>query len=537
MITIKENQSLGFNITSDSCKCGGVYCQPILTTDKTMIQGYVTPQSNVNLVTDGDFAASTNWNLGAGWSISAGKLFATNIAGTTATSNLPIGLTQDRIYLIRTKVTVTSVGSATPGNGWKIKVNDQLLSLPQLTANNSSLTGTWLFKCAAIATDVVEFSTNESTIDFNVDYFEMYELSEVGMALYNGSTLIDDNTTFTGSNFLHYIIDYGILTSGSILYEGDYAYNEEVVSFNLYIDDWSTITTYTGCATIKIYDLLTTYNHIRNSYFDASYLLSYWTAGADWAWNSSKACYTRAAISRNFLTQTFYVPGGSEYLFEFTVDGIAAGKEIEVIFTTPLGIDSWFYQTDGNKSQSFDLSSFSGQQTMTISFSESTSNPELTFCIDRVTCTSTAPDSLNESACINLAETHDCTLLFTATNDDNAFGFDYSTETFKHYLRVKAKYAISSFPEEKEDYLFSDNSRRLLFARRDTEYGVKVTDAPEYIHACLSMMRLNDTFTIDGNEYIATGNYEYKTRKTSELAQADFSVVDTNGIASNYSCS
>ena len=532
-ITIKDNQSLGFNVNSDSCRCGGNYCQPILTTDKTMIQGYVTPQSNVNLVTDGDFAASTNWNLGAGWTISGGKLNATNIAGTVAESIQPLRLTAGRIYLIRSKVTVTSVGSATSGNGWKIKVNDQLLSLPQLTAQNTSLTGTWLFKCGAIATDVVEFSTNESTIDFNVDYFEMYELSQVGMALYDGATLIDDNTTFTGSNFLHYIIDYGILTSGSILYEGDYAYNSNVVSFNLYIDDWSTITTYTGCATIRIYDLLSTYNRVRNGDFFLS--LMHWTVGSHWAYSSGKACYTGDGVTTGALSQIIYLMGGSEYDLTFDIDGLSGGEELDFITIYPL-TSTTIACANGSNSTTIDLTGYTGLTAVTIRFIDK-NNSTLTCCVDNVSCVISSPDSLNESACINLAETHDCTLLFTATNDDNAFGFDYTTETFTHYLRVKAKYAISGFPEEKEDYLFSDNSRRLLFARRETEYDIKVTDAPEYIHACLSMMRLNDTFTIDGSEYIASGNYEYKTRKTSELAQSSFTVKDVDGIASNYSCS
>lgn len=188
------------------------------------------------------------------------------------------------------------------------------------------------------------------------------------------------------------------------------------------------------------------------------------------------------------------------------------------------------------------MTSYTGLTEVTIKFIDNNLST-LTCCVDNVSCVISEPDSLNESACINLATTQDCTLLFTATNDDNAFGFDYTTETFTHYLRVKAKYAISGFPEEKEDYLFSDNSRRLLFARRETEYDIKVTDAPEYIHACLSMMRLNDDFTAQAvnettaSELIASGSYDYKTRKTSELAQSSFTVKGAIGIASNYSCS
>lgn len=531
-ITIKENQSIGFN-SDDTCKCGGNYCQPILTTDKLSLQGFVTPQNSVNLVADGDFGASTNWTLGAGWTISGGKLNATNISGTTADSVMALLLTAGKNYLIRSKITVTNVGSATSGNGFIIKVNNQMLSLPQLTANNASLTGTWLFKCGAVTTDAVQFSTNESTIDFNVDYFEIYELSEVGLAIYNGSTLADNITSFTGSNYLHYIIDNGVLTTGSILYEGDYAYNAEIVSFNLYIDDWSTVTSYTGCATLRIYDTLSSANRIRNGGFLLN--LNYWTAGAHWAYSAGKACYTGDGVSTGSLYQNIYLEGENSYTLSFDVSGLSGGEALDLILILPTS-STTTPCVNGTNTVTINLNAFIGLQTITVRFIDH-NNSTLTCCVDNVSCIQSAPDALNSSDCIKLSDSFDCSILFTATNSDNAFGFDYVTEDFTHYLRLEAKLELIGFPEEKEEYRFSDNSRVLLYAESEEQYELRITDAPDYIHACLRMMRLNDTFTIDGIDYVVDGSYELRNRKTSKLKQAVFTVKKAQGISSNYSCS
>lgn len=67
-IYIKPNQPLGNSV--NACACPGDYCQPIETGDTTILQGYVTPGSGVNLVSNGEFDASSNWSLDTGWTIS-----------------------------------------------------------------------------------------------------------------------------------------------------------------------------------------------------------------------------------------------------------------------------------------------------------------------------------------------------------------------------------------------------------------------------------------------------------------------------------
>ncbi len=134
---------------------------------------------------------------------------------------------------------------------------------------------------------------------------------------------------------------------------------------------------------------------------------------------------------------------------------------------------------------------------------------------------------------ISLKTSQPDTLLLTATNNDGAFGFDYS-EGLIHSIRIKAKRDVTSYPEEAETYTYSDNSETLLFGRTQVEHTIFITDAPDYVHACLRHLRLHDTFMIAGVEYVRSGAYELNRRKTSALKQAVFTVREKEGVGSNY---
>lgn len=531
-ISILPNQSLGFNI-SDACGCGGSYCQPIQTTDKAMIQGYVDVATQEQLLIQGDFSASTNWTLGAGWSISGGKLHATNISGTTATSIAKLSLNTVKLYLIQASITVTSVGSAGTSQGFIIKVNGQSLTLPTATAYNGNLVGTWLYSPGAISSDVVEFSTNESTIDFDVNYFRIYELSQVGLALFNSNgTLEDDIYSFTGANSLKYYYNGEYFTGTSILNVGATAISGNVVMFEMYLDTWSSITDYTGCLTARIYDTTFWQNRVRNPNFsDGS---SCWTlsAGIDGGWSisSNKACYASAGAIAP-LYQSVELLGGIDYNLDFVLSGNTGGESVVVTYTVDGGSPITATYSSGYL---LDLTAYTGIVTVVFYINVGTATD--TLCVDTFTLKAIEYDSFNVSACIKLATTHECTLLLYAYNADNAFGFDYASGALRHYLRINAKVDVIGFPEEKDEYRFSDNSRSLLFAMSETEYEVKVGDAPDYIHACIRMMRLNDSFYIDGSTYVVSSDYGLRKRKSSKLGQATFSVKETNQISSNYSC-
>lgn len=525
-ITIKPNQALGFNV-NDDCKCGGDYCQPIQTTDQTMLQGIVNLSSDINLVSDGDFADSSNWSLDSGWSISGGALHAINIGGgSTADSILPLGLIAGRLYAFSASINIISQGSSTSGQGVIIKINNQTVVFPDgNTAYNQSIQGDWLFIADSITSDIIQFSTNENTIDFDITDVSLNEVSEIGLGIYNSSNILQDSyTVFSGSNSLKYYV-LGQQIDETPKYLG----STDTPLFELLIDDWASLTSYIGCGYIKIYDTVLLSQRVRNGTFTGS--LDYWDVGGGWAYSgSNSASYTTGFT---LLEQELSLMGGNTYTLTFSITNLGLGNNMALYLN---GSFAETFTGNGTQTYTLDLTSYSGLQSITLGFTGSALGDHV-YILDNVSVVGSEIDSLNVSECFNLRETHPCTLLFYAYNSDNAFGFDYTSGALRHYLRLEAKMDVSGYPEEKEEYLFSDNSRELLFARSETEYEINVTDAPDYIHACLRMMRLNDGFYIDGTQYIADGNYDLKRRKTSKLKQSLFTVKDKDGIASNYSCS
>jgi hypothetical protein len=528
-ITIKPNQALGFNV-NDSCNCGGEYCQPILTDDLTMLQGTVDAASDIDLIVGGDFSSGSNWSLDAGWTISGNKLHATNIGGgSTADSVLPLGLVAGRIYALSCSITVTSQGSAGNNQGYIVKVNNQTMPMPNgWTAYNQTMVATWFFIADAITADIIQFSTNESTIDFDVNYIELKEVSQIGLGIYNSSGILEDSyATFTGNNSLKYYFNGEQITVNGVLFVGEVTENSLPI-FELLIDDWASLTDYIGCGYVKIYDTIPLTERVRNGTFTGN--ADYWTLGGGWSYSANSASYTTGLTN---LTQQLSLMGGMTYDLSFLITFLGFGNSgVLLINNTPIQT----FTGNGTQTYTLHLTAYTGLVDIELGFTGYLL-ADHAYTIDAISLIASEIDSLNVSSCINLQTTHPCTLLLYAANLDNAFGFDYVSGALRHYLRIEAKKDVSGFPEEKEEYRFSDNSRELLYAMSETEYEINVTDAPDYIHACIRMMRLNDVFQIDATEYVADSNYDFKKRRSSKLKQSMFTVKDKDGISSNYSCS
>lgn len=540
-LSIKQKQALGF-LDARNCICNSPYCQPYLTTDSFMLQGNVDEATGTNLILDGDFSASTNWNLAAGWTISGGKLHGVNVTpGNTAESIASIGLQAGKLYLVQISVTVISQGSATAGQGWYPVINSDFLQMPDLIplgqGYNQSLTASWIYSPSVVGTDIVYFDTDENTIDFDVDYVRVYELSEVGLAVVVDGTVTDTVTSFSGDNSLKYYFNGELFMSNGALIGGvtNILYETETptVLWELFINTWESITSETGCLYVRFFDAVFLENRIRNGTFSGS--LDYWDAsfGVDGGWQlgvSDNACYASAGAIAP-ISQELELMGGVVYLFDLDVSA-GVGEGIVVTYTIDGGAPVTATLSGGN--YLVDLTESVGLVTVEIFVNVATATD--TLCIDNVTLVAQEPDELLVTNCINLQTEHPCTMLFYAVNLDNAFGLDYVTGALRHYLRVYGKIKYLGYPEEVDVFKFSDNSNELMFASSEKEFEVIIGDAPEQIHDCISILRLHDIFQIDGTEYVRSGTYDINRRRSSDNSQAVFSVKEATGVSSNYTC-
>lgn len=138
------------------------------------------------------------------------------------------------------------------------------------------------------------------------------------------------------------------------------------------------------------------------------------------------------------------------------------------------------------------------------------------------------------SNCLDLSLLHGCTLLLSWTNDDNAYGFNYSDLTFEPKLRVKAKKWQPSYSKEKQ--IFKDNAgnRTILKSETSKEELLTIAEMPEYLHDALSIGLEHDDFYIDGEKYTNEENdYIPKWRKSSNLAPAEIAVIKDQLLKNN----
>lgn len=141
-----------------------------------------------------------------------------------------------------------------------------------------------------------------------------------------------------------------------------------------------------------------------------------------------------------------------------------------------------------------------------------------------------------ESDCFTLALEHPCTILLSWQNDENAYGFDYSTLDFTQNLRVNAKLWHPTYPKEKN--VFKDNAgvRYIIKSETSKESTLTVGEMPEYLHDALGIGIEHDEFLIDGVKYTnEETEYSPTWRKSSQLAPVEIAVIKDQDLR-NSNC-
>jgi hypothetical protein len=96
------------------------------------------------------------------------------------------------------------------------------------------------------------------------------------------------------------------------------------------------------------------------------------------------------------------------------------------------------------------------------------------------------------------------TRLFYATNEANAFGFDFTGFFFK--IRCRSRVEYTKYPDSPEMASFSDNSNDLTLAYPEKQHTITVYGLSD-ISTTACAHAISDTFTIDDVEYVQAGEY------------------------------
>lgn len=140
------------------------------------------------------------------------------------------------------------------------------------------------------------------------------------------------------------------------------------------------------------------------------------------------------------------------------------------------------------------------------------------------------------SDCITLKLDHDCSILLTWTNNEDAFGFAYSDLSFTQSLRVKAKKWMPNYTKEKNVFKDNAGNRTILKSETSKEELLTIAEMPQYLHDALAIGLEHDDFYIDGVKYTnEETEYTPKWRKSSQLAPSEV-VVIKDQLLKNNSC-
>jgi hypothetical protein len=138
------------------------------------------------------------------------------------------------------------------------------------------------------------------------------------------------------------------------------------------------------------------------------------------------------------------------------------------------------------------------------------------------------------SDCLTLELAHDCTLLLSWTNDEDAYGFNYSDLTFTQLLRVKAKLWQPSYTKEKNVFKDNAGNRFILKSETSKEELLTIGEMPEYLHDSLAIGLEHDDFYIDSVKYTnEETEYSPKWRKSSQLAPSEVVVIKDQLLKNN----
>lgn len=116
-------------------------------------------------------------------------------------------------------------------------------------------------------------------------------------------------------------------------------------------------------------------------------------------------------------------------------------------------------------------------------------------------------DCTCETMCISYRNEHTftsgCNVLLTAYNDNSAMGYDFTSFTFKHYLRVPAMLRNGKYDFLDEEYYKKSNGEKVLVSSGFEKYKeLQIYQMPEALHDIVGLMLMHQhfTITIDGEE-------------------------------------
>jgi hypothetical protein len=513
--------AVNFETYDYSCMCRDqreVECIKAEWSDPLSFQ-FIAAECTDDLVVGGDFPSSTsfaqNWDSSdttdtgtppSGWSFAGITLARANhIVGASnylqQNGILTIGKTYKVTFTVKrvTNPAIEIEGSITPYCG---------------TTPGTAVTaaGTYTQYIVATGTELKFLPTAD--FDGALDDISAYQMQTSYKAI-----LTDMNDNIVGvsvnmtemiNNYVYFNTTWSAFAGGSSLPDGCY----KICIVNGYDVG--------GCTDTEPFGDL-----VVNGSFPSS---TNWNVGTNWSIAAGVATHTAGAAGD--LTQTLNgMTSNLCYRITFTVSSYTAGTcNVSLAGTfagTITGAGSYVF-TDVIPNASNGLITFSASSTFAAN-------------IDDVTVTlqeSCYPKSLC-SQCFQLKTTHTCSKLISITNDNDAFGFDYTSFTpqFTQYMRVNAYLHKWKYPEDVNTFIDSQGATEVIYASIQKEWELYIPEQPEWVHDFFAIARRHTSFKIDSQSYICVaGDLVPELEDAYVFAPIKFQVRKTPDLNLNKNC-
>lgn len=447
---------------------------------------------------------------GAGWTVTGGMSNALNTltAAGAGTASKVAGIGAGKKYQIQFDVLFSTIDNV---GGYRVKINNQWLKLPDATGGNLSVLGgtitCWVTINGTITDTNLVFEVAGAGTSLTIKNISIGEMSKVGMSV------LDEN--------LQEITNVGQVYT-------QYIPNSPLATINVIWSDLHNAGVQGKCY-LYFYDALNIgMNLLVNPTFTGG--LTGWTS-YQWGYDNLLgwgATYDGTGSPfANQIWQDLIVPGGAIYRISFKM----YGSRVYVIPTINGAVQPGTLHASVGatvKTQDIDLSSYSGYISLRIAF-----QPEQPTNVLRLSNCSFGRifDAANVSNLFDLQERHKYTLKLYGKCKQAAFGFDFFN--FDLTMRVKGYVLYKEYPDTTEVYNFSNETSAILNADANKNYEVTIRAAPEYHHDAIRLMRLCDTFTINNNGVILEGPYDTKPTMELPMPEGKFMIRNWNGLEDN----
>lgn len=492
------------------------------TTDNTYAS-VTAIDSETQLTLDTDIFVSGEDYIIINWDITSGTLGTgvtfdgTSVSFQTSSAAIELAdkLVSGRYYRIKVTSTTNGIGTGrfliTNGTGlsqyFELGLFNHTESIVYIRASGTGIR--------------LSFSGVAPTTTYNVTDIEIVEMS----SLYYELTDCDDNTVVYDSS-----ATIGISYNQSVQYQD----NPNAPFYGVLRLAWADYVDLpaTGCFCLCVKDYAASlYNYVTNGAFTITSFnqAPYWdltnSGSAGFAVSSNELVHSsEAAAGTDEASQTlqealdatlcynltfdYNSDAGYTFLVKYDTDidtdvtlatvthGSGAGSE--TIAITNIAITRLYFVADDDEQFKLDNIAI-------------TLDPDCWACSCQSTCISIAPDQSNRIV-------NGCLFEITATNDNNAFGFNYEDFTFTQRMLLFGKLRNATYQDDTEYYTKSSGEKVLVYAEIEKVQELQIMEVPEGIHDWLHMAMLHDTFMIDGVEYVRVGEYAPNWRKSSQKA-------------------